>query len=411
MREKKRTRRPNGASTIYKGKDNKWHGRVTVGVRDDGRPDRRHIERRTQAEVIRAIRELERQCDAGQVRKAGSNWTVEAWLNHWVENIAAPAVRDNTLAGYRVAVRVHLIPGVGAHRLEKLEPEHLEKLYARMIRSGSKPATAHQTHRTIRTALNVAVRRGNVTRNVASLAKAPRLEDEEVEPYTVDEVKRLLLAASKLRNGARWAIALALGLRQGEALGLKWSDLDLEAGALTVRRARMRPAYEHGCEGGACGRARAGNCPQRRNLRGTTAETKSRAGRRSIGLPDALIVLLRRHADEQAAEREKVGQLWCDEGWLFADPFGRAVNPRKDYNDWKRLLAAAALRDGALHDARHTAATVLLLLGVSERAVMGIMGWSNTSMAARYQHITAAVQREVAQRVDSLLWASEEGNS
>src|SRR5205814_1587310 len=116
--------------------------------------------------------------------------------------IAAPSVRENTIAGYRVAVNKHLIPGLGGHRLDKLEPEHLERLYANMQRNGSSPGTAHQAHRTLRTALNVAMRRGYIVRNPATLAKAPRLSEEEIEPYSVDDVQRLLVAAGKRRNSA-----------------------------------------------------------------------------------------------------------------------------------------------------------------------------------------------------------------
>jgi integrase len=147
-------RTPNGASSIYLGKDGYWHGRVTVGVKDDGRPDRRHV-MGTQADVIRKVRALECQRDAGTVRKAGRSWTVEKWLLHWLENIAAPFVRDNTLAGYRVAVNVHLIPGIGKHRLDRLVPEHLEKLYVRDDaqrqcsgdRSSGSPDPAHSAQR------------------------------------------------------------------------------------------------------------------------------------------------------------------------------------------------------------------------------------------------------------------------
>jgi integrase len=192
-----------------------------------GKPDRRHVMSKVgEGEVIKKVRALEKPRDEGKVRKPGRPWTVRAWLLHWVEEIAKPSVRENTYAGYEVAVRVHLVPGVVAHRLDKLEPEHLERFYSRMLASGSKPSTAHQTHRTIRTALNHPMRRGHVTRNVASLAVPPRIEDEEVEPYDIEEVQRLLSEAAKLRNSARWSIALALGLRQGEALGLRWADLD-----------------------------------------------------------------------------------------------------------------------------------------------------------------------------------------
>jgi integrase len=221
----------------------------------------------------------------------------------------------------------------------------------------------------------------------------------------VEEVQRLLSAARGRRNSARWAVALALGLRQGEALGLKWSDIDLKGGMLVVRRGRQRPRWRHGCDGD-CGRAIGGHCPKRVPIRAETADTKSHAGRRAIGLPEELAALLREHRDEQNRERENAGQLWHDDGWLFATPTGRPVNPRTDYTEWKRLLTAAGIREGRLHDARHTAATVLLILGVPERAVMGIMGWSDAGMVARYQHLTARVHRDIAARVGRLLWTS-----
>ncbi|MFE3471271.1 tyrosine-type recombinase/integrase [Streptomyces bacillaris] len=400
--EKKRTRQPNGRSSIYQGKDGKWHGRVTVGTRDDGKPDRRHVERKTRAAVTAAVRELEKQRDSGAVRKAGRAWTVGAWLTHWVETIAPLAVNENTMVGYGVAVRKHLIPALGAHRLDKLGPEHIERFYGRMQADGRRAGTIHQIHRTFRTALNEAVRRGHLTRNPVLLAKAPRLSEEEIEPYSVDEVKRLLVAADKGRNSARWAVALALGLRQGEALGLKWADVDTARGVLMVRRSRRRPRYAHGC-GDPCGR-KAGYCPQRKRTNPETADTKSRAGRRVVGLPAQLADLLTAHQVKQEAERLEAGDRWADEGWLFATPDGRGTSTRTDYDDWKELLAAAGVRDGRLHDARHTAATVLLILGVSERAVMGLMGWSTTAMAARYQHMVDTVRSDVARQVDGLIW-------
>ncbi|MET8221799.1 tyrosine-type recombinase/integrase [Streptomyces sp. NPDC005301] len=402
--DKKRTRQPNGRSSIYLGKDGKWHGRVTVGIRDDGKPDRRHVERKTRAEVTAAVRELEQQRDAKSIRKAGRPWTVKAWLTHWIENIAPLAVNENTMVGYGVAVRKHLIPALGAHRLDKLKPEYIENFYGRMAADGRKAGTIHQIHRTFRTALNEAVRRGHLGRNPVQLAKAPRLSEEEIEPFTVEEVQRLLRAADDRRNSARWAVALALGLRQGEALGLKWSDVNLDRGVLMVRRSRRRPRYAHGC-GDTCGR-KAGYCPQRQRTNPETADTKSRAGRRAVGMPSQLVDLLRTHQIKQQAERAAAGADWTDEGWLFATPTGRGTSPRTDYDDWKELLDDAKVRDGRLHDARHTAATVLLILGVSERAVMGLMGWSTTAMAARYQHMVDSVRSEVAERVDGLIWAS-----
>jgi len=412
--EKKRTRRPNGASSIYLGKDGRWHGRVTVGIKDDGTPDRRHVSRASKADIHKAVRELEKQRDSGSIHKPGKSWTIAAWLTHWVENIAEPVVSVNTIAGYQVAVRVHLIPGLGAHRLDKLEPEHVERFYAKMRAKGSKPATVHQAHRTLRTALNEAVRRRHLVNNPVRLAKVPKVIEEEIEPYGMEEIARLLEAAADRRHPVRWYLALALGLRQGEALGLKWTDVDLKNGLLFIRRSRLRPKYRHGCTE-PCGK-KPGYCPQRVPIRADTKETKSRAGKRPIGLPEQITALLKAHQARQAREREEARQLWeggpLETGWIFSDRTGKPINPRFDYDEWKRLLAAAGVRDGRLHDARHTAATVLLILGIPDTAVDGVMGWEpGGAMRRRYQHLTDPVLRNIAEKISRSLWGEpDDGN-
>jgi integrase len=204
-------------------------------------------------------------------------------------------------------------------------------------------------------------------------------------------------------------VALALGLRQGEALGLKWEHVDLGNGTLRIRQNRQRPKYDHGC-GNTCGR-KAGYCPERRQTRADTGPTKSRAGRRVIGLPDPVIVLLKVHQETQNAERIAARQLWHDEGWVFARPDGRPLNPNTDYHEWKVLLKEAGLRDGRLHDARHTAATVLLILAVPTPTVMAIMGWSSAAMATRYQHVLDCIRKDVADQVGGLLWKTKPAQS
>lgn len=405
-----KTRQPNGASSIYLGKDGYWHGYVTVGVKDNGKPDRRHVMRKGRADVTKAVRELEKARDSGNVRKTGQTWTVESWLTHWVENIAALHVSENTIDGYRVAVYHHLIPGLGAHRLAKLEPEHLERFYKKMQDNGSAAGTAHQAHRTVRAALNEAKRRRHITENPATIAKPPRLEEEEVVPYTVEEVQLLLEVANRQRNSARWVIALALGLRQGEVLGLKWTDVDFELGVLVVHRGRLRPRYQHGC-GDRCGR-KPGYCPQKVNIRRETKDTKSRAGRRPIGVPDELMKLLLQHRDEQDRERRLARDLWVEKGYVFTSPIGEPLNPNTDHHKWKELLEAAGLRTGRLHDARHTAGTILLILGVPDTVVDAIMGWEpgqSARMRRRYQHLTDRVLKDTADKVGGLLWGSAGG--
>ncbi|GGM81595.1 site-specific integrase [Longimycelium tulufanense] len=447
------TRAPNGASSIYLGKDGYWHGRVTMGTLDDGTPDRRHVQRKTEGEVIEAVRELERQRDSGRVRKPGRKWTVEKWLHHWVENIAAPSVRPNTMTGYRASVYKHLIPGVGAHRLDKLQPEHLERLYARLQdwrhgcpdndrcrkrpgnvcrqrQPGLKPATVHLAHRTIRVALNEAVRRKHITENPAAIAKPPRVEEEEVIPFTVEEARRILDAAVSVRNGVRFVVALTLGLRRGEALGLRWSDLAVKwrhgcpkgspcrrlrtpkecpvrrgSGTLAIRRAVHCYPWKHGCsEAKPCGRKNGANCPERHSGGIVVADVKSRAGRRTVGLPHPLIEALEKHRERQDAERRHAGDLWEEGGWIFTNRFGRPVHPTVDHESWKNLLRKAQVRNARLHDARHTAATMLLVLKVPPRAIMDIMGWSEAAMLQRYVHIPNELVEEIAAKVGDLMW-------
>ena len=158
-------RNANGRSSIYEGGDGWWHGRVTVGIKDDGRPDRRHVMAKTKAGVTAKVRKLEKLRGEGRVPKAGQRYRVETWLTYWVQNIAAPPnISENAHSGYEVDVRVHLIPGIGAHWLDNLEAEYLEKLYAKMIRGGSAPGTAHHVHRTIRNALNEAPGAAGISR-------------------------------------------------------------------------------------------------------------------------------------------------------------------------------------------------------------------------------------------------------
>ncbi|PXY34222.1 integrase [Prauserella coralliicola] len=429
------TRAPNGASSIYKGTDGYWHGRVTVGVKDNGRPDRRHVQAKTEAEVIRKVRKLERERDAGTVRQTSRGWTVERWLSHWYDNIAVPNVRYKTQAYYRTALEKYLVPGIGAHKLEGLQSEHIERLYARLRREGAKSATLQQVHIALRAALNEAERRGRLVRNPIRAVRAPKIEEAEIEPLTVDDAKAILRVAHGRRNGVRWAVALALGLRQGEALGLKWPDLIAEwhhgcspdtacgqrdakdcpwaqvTGMLTVRRALQRQTWQHGCSTEQrCGRKRGADCPDRHSGGLVIVEPKSRAGRRVVSVPPPLVLALLKHQEAQEAERKLAGDVWVEGGWMFAQPTGKPTDPRADYGEWKDVLKAAEVREARLHDARHTAATFLLVLGVAQRAVMDVMGWSKIDMAQRYQHVPDELRRNIASQLGGLLWqASDDG--
>jgi integrase len=119
---------------------------------------------------------------------------------------------------------------------------------------------------------------------------------------------------------------------------------------------------------------------------------------RSIGLPNELVEILKPHRSEQSEHRRKARQAWVNGDWVFSSPTGEPLNPNTDCHEWKVLLKRAKVREARLHDARHTAATVLLALGVPERAAMGVMRWSSAAVAARYQHVTDPIQQDIATR-------------
>lgn len=408
-------RSANGRSSIYSGADGRWHGRVTMGVRQDGRTDRRHVTGATEKIVTAKVRDLERQRDSGSVASPGKVPTVEQWLTHWLDTIAARKVRPSTLEGYRSKVRATIVPAIGGHRLDRLLPEHVERFYVDAEAGGLAPASVLQCHRILSRALKVAVQRGRIARNVCTLVDAPSLDRVEVQPLTAAEARRILAAAEGQHNAARWSVALALGLRQGEALGLAWDDVDLDQGTLRVRQALQRQPWRHGCSRlgdddlNPCGRKRGGNCPERTGGGLVFVPPKSRAGRRTIALPDELLDALRAHRTEQKRDRLAHGGQWADTGLVFVQPDGKALDASSDRRAWKALLRRADVREARLHDARHTAATLLLQLGVPARVAMQVLGHSQISLTlGTYSHVVPELATEAASRMGGALWGPTE---
>jgi integrase len=285
-----------------------------------------------------------------------------------------------------------------------LQPEHVESFYTRLAAEGLAPRSVLRTHRVLSRALKVAVQRGRLTRNVCILVDAPSLPHTEVEPLSAAEARQVLRAARGRRNAARWSVALALGLRQGEALGVQWRDIDLVRDVLTVRRSLQRTYYRHGC-GQTCRRRRAAECPRRSAGGLVFVEPKSAAGHRSIALPTPLAAALRAHRSDQDAERELAANVWEDHDLVFAQRTGRPIDPSRDYQEWKELLAAAGVRPARFHDARHTAATLLLQQGVSARVAMQILGHSQVSLTLNtYSHVVPELAREAADLMSAALW-------
>jgi integrase len=192
----------------------------------------------------------------------------------------------------------------------------------------------------------------------------------------------VIAAAQAHRNAARWTVALAIGLRQSEALGLRWADVDLVNGTLTVRRlhrvAGQGLVYE---------------------------EPKAERSRRTLALPIQLVDALRAHRAAQLEERITAGSLWEDHDLVFAQANGRPIERKSDWQAWKALLHEAGVREIRLHDGRHTAATLLLSEGVHPRVVMEVLGHAQMRTTTdTYSHVMPALGRDAADRMGNALW-------
>lgn len=247
-------RKPNLESSIYLGSDGWWHGRVTMGVKDDGSPDRRHRRARTEPEIKRKVKALEALRDKGRVTKAGRKPTVAGWMETYLTDIASLKLKPRSLDDYWSKTRNDIIPGVGAHRIDKLQPEHLEKMYRAMLDAGHAPSHVLKVHRILSRALKIAHRRRIIGENVATLVDPPSVDETEANPFTQEQAKAFLVAAAKRPTFMRWIVGVGMGFRQGETLGLRWSYVDLDNELFHPRWQLQRLTWRHGCtDPHACG--------------------------------------------------------------------------------------------------------------------------------------------------------------
>src|SRR5262252_178741 len=214
------SRRGNGEGSIYQRRDGKWCGAVTI---ESGR--RRVFYGRTRQEAAEKLGEAVRARTQGTLT-TGSRVTVAAFLNQWLGDVVKPSVRPWTYRGYEVLVRCHLIPEIGRVRLDKLTPAQVQALMNRKREAGLSAKTVQYMRGVLRTALNRALRWGLVPGNVADLVDGPRVERYEIQPFTLGEARAFLDAVRGNRLEALYSVALTMGLRQGEALGLRWDDVD-----------------------------------------------------------------------------------------------------------------------------------------------------------------------------------------
>jgi integrase len=452
-KRKSSRRKPNGRSSIYFSEsDGKWHGWVVVGVKADGSLDRRHRMANTEPEVTEKVRKLEGERDAGKPSKPGRAPTVAEWMATYFDTVCERLVSSGkmaprTLDDYRSKTRLWIAPHLGHHRLDRLLPEHLDAAYQKMHEADLSSSTILKIHRILSRALTVAMRRDKLGRNVATLIDAPAADDPETEPLTREEARRILDTAAKHpRNGARWTVALALGIRQGEALGLRWQYVDLETGVIKAWFQLQRAEWRHGCKDPhECGKqwhrprcpkncrkhrheedcpdnckkashrcpkrtcpkdciGHAHRCPKRK---GGEKTFRPRKGKKKLTLqcPPELLPILKKHHATQSAERLKAGNKWEDWDLVFCQADGRPIDRSDDWSEWKNILKQAGVRDARLHDARHTCGTLLIEQGVHIRVIQEILGHARVTTTERYTHVASPQVQDASERLGRALWA------
>lgn len=369
-----------------------WVGAYVIGFRE-GKPIRKRVTAKTRTAAAAKVREIRDQHERSML-PAGKPATVEQWMNHWLNNIAARKVGELTLNNsYRQKVTQYIIPLLGHHRLDRLTADHIEEAWERLADVGNptledptplKPNTVHQTHAILRRALRVAVQRKRLAVNPAGKDSmdAPPADEQEIVPMRVDEVKAVIKAAEGKRNAVRWIVALALGLRQGEALGLTWEHVDLDTGEIRVRQALKR-------------------------VRGKGllfGSTKSKKSHRDILVPAEMLPMLKAHKKAQREEQMKAGSTWAGLDLVFCNEDGSPIDPSRDHRAWKALLVEAGVKPYRLHDARHSAATILMLRGVQPRVVQDILGHSQISVTMRYQHAVDELKKDAAAQMGAAIW-------
>ncbi|MCU1635777.1 MAG: hypothetical protein JWQ68_1016 [Cryobacterium sp.] len=206
--------------TPYKGKDGLWHVFASMGSRADGRPDRKHLRRKTRREVVQAQRRLEEQRDRGEYIHSGKDVTLGWWVSHWLDELLPLAGRKaTTIDGYRSTFRVHVLPHIAEVKLSGLTAEVIRSRLTDMKRTGASAHTLDATHRVLRSCLSAAVDSHRMAVNTAKQVTVEKPAEVEVVPLAVEDAACILRVVAERRNGARWSVALSLGFRQGEALG------------------------------------------------------------------------------------------------------------------------------------------------------------------------------------------------
>ena len=376
-------RRANGEGNIRKRKDGRWEGRYTVGHDPEtGKAIIKNVLGKTQAEVKEKLKKAIEEnvgIDYGRAKA----YTVGTWLEVWMENYAKIKLRPSTFKTSQGFLKNHIKPQIGGIPLADLTSLDLQRFYKHLLDGGRvdrieakkkpkglAPKTGRNIHQMIGSAYNLAMEQKLVSKNPTQGCALPKVEHKEMQTLPVEQLTSFLREAKDSGVFALYYIDLTTGLRRGELLGLKWSDIDLEKGDLRVRRQIGR-------------------------IDGKIIEMplKTKNAYRTLPLSaDAIDVLMQ--------QRRKTG----NSEWVFPSPTGGPVSPDSVLHMLHRVLKRAGLPKVRFHDLRHTFATLALQNGVDIKTVSGMLGHFSAGFTLdTYAHVTTSAKREAAKTMGSLL--------
>lgn len=368
-------RRGNGEGSFYRRKNGTWAAAMSL---PDGR--RKFYYGSTRDEVRRKLAAAVHAQDTGTFTDA-RGITVGGFLDQWLDDVVKPSVRQWTYMGYEVHVRLHINPVLGRIALDRLTPMQVQTLLNAKLKEGLSAKSVRGVRATLRAALNHAVRWGLISRNAATAVELPKTRRYDIQPLTPGEARTFLESIRGDRLEALYSVALTMGLRQGEALGLRWPDIDLAMGYIRITKQLQR-------------------------VSGTLqrVELKTDRSRRTLVLPASILTGLREHRSQQMEERLAAGEQWKESGFVFTTQDGRPLEGTTVTRHFHRHLGRAGLSQRRFHDLRHSCATLLLVQGVSPRVVMDVLGHSEIAMTMNtYSHVIPDLRRDAADRMQALL--------
>jgi len=369
-------RRGQNEGSIYRQGDSRWAAAVSLPGRK-----RKYFYGRTREAVQKKLLKARHDLQQG-LPLSDERITFGKYLDKWLEDSVQPSVRPATFNRYSRDCRIHIKPALGYIKLVRLNPGEIQSLLNRKQVEGLSPASVRHIHAVIRRALEQAYQWQLVPRNVAKLVKPPRVPKKEAKALSPEQARAFLNAVKEDRLVAFYTVAMALGLRRGECLALKWDDIDFENETLRVRHTL------HRIRGGGW----------------TLAEPKSANSRRTIALPKVIVKAFREHKKRQLEERIFQGSRWQETGFVFTSTIGTPLNGDNVFKKFRDILKKAGLPEINLHGLRHTAASLLLVQGVSPRVVMETLGHSQISFTMNtYSHVMPVLMRDAADKMDAIL--------